>query len=58
MGLSDLNVIDVLVAEFQDLVRPSIPHIIGLLGDSGLNVCVAGVDALSKLSEQGLWRIL
>jgi hypothetical protein len=32
---------------------PAIPQIIALLSHRESNVCRAGVDALSKLSEQG-----
>jgi hypothetical protein len=50
---SDLNVVDVLVAELRESIRPAIPQIISLLSDSELNVRMAGADALAKLSGQG-----
>ena len=34
-------------------IRPAIPQIFALLGDSALDVRRAGEDALSKISEQG-----
>lgn len=40
-------------AEFREVVRRAIPQIIDLLSDRELNARRAGVDALSKLSEQG-----
>ena len=48
-----MNIVDVLVAEFRESIRPAIPQIIALLRDSEWNVRGAGADALSKLSEQG-----
>ena len=50
---SDLSVVDVLVAEFGESIRPAISQIIGLLSHSESNVRRAGADALSKFSEQG-----
>ena len=47
---SDLNNADVLVAES---IRRAIPEIVSLLSIGERNVRIAGVDALSKLSEQG-----
>ena len=35
-------------------IGPHIPEIISLLGDSVSEVRMAGVDALTKLSEQGM----
>jgi HEAT repeat protein len=48
-----LNVVNVLVAEFREPIRPAIPQIISLLSDSDVVVRRAAADALSKLSEQG-----
>ena len=48
-----MNVVDVLVAEFRESIRPAIPQIIALLSDSGWNVREAGADVLSKLLGQG-----
>ena len=48
----DLNVFNVLVAEFRRSIRPAIPHIIAFLSHGDFNDCRAGADALSKLSEQ------
>ena len=50
---SDLNIADVLVAEFRELIRPAIRQIIALLSHNEWEVREAGADALSKLSEQG-----
>ena len=50
--ISDLNDTDVLVAEFRVPIKHAIPEIISLLRDSELNVRIAGVYALSKLSER------
>ena len=51
--ISDLNVVDVLLAEFRESIRPAIPRIIDLLSHGELNVRGAAADALSKLSEHG-----
>lgn len=40
-------------AEFRELVIHAIPHVVLLLRHKELNFRTAGVDALSKLSEQG-----
>ena len=45
-----MNNADVLVAES---IRRAIPEIVSLLSIGERNVRIAGVDALSKLSEQG-----
>ena len=50
--ISDLNDTDVLVAEFRVPIGRAIPQIISLLRDSELNVRIAGVYALSKLSKR------
>jgi len=50
---SDLNDIDVLVAEFQESIEKAIPQIIALLHNSQLIVRQAGLDALSSLSKHG-----
>ena len=50
MKFSELNVVHVLLVEFRESIRQSIPQIIALLSDWGGG---AGADALSKLSEQG-----
>ena len=44
-----MNVIDVLVAEFRESIRPHIPEIISLLSDSVLDVRRAGADAFDAL---------
>jgi HEAT repeat protein len=41
-----------LVAEYRESIRQAIPQIITLLSHSEWGVRQAGVDALSKLSEQ------
>ena len=51
--ISSLNVVDVLVAEFRESIKPAIPRIIVLLSDKELDVRKAAVDALLKFSEQG-----
>ena len=48
-----MNITDVLVVEFRDIIRPAIRQIIALLSHSDLKVRKAGADALSELSEQG-----
>lgn len=48
-----LNVADVLVAEFRELIKPAILQIITLLSQSELYFLRAGANALAKLSEQG-----
>ena len=53
MKISDLTVVDVLVAEFRESISPIIPEIISLLFDWEINVRKAAADALWKLSEQG-----
>ena len=55
--LSDLNVPDVLVAEFRESILHGIPEIIGFLSDSELSVRRASADALAKLSEQGRYQM-
>ena len=49
----DLNVADVLVAEFRESIRRAIPQIVSLLSYSERYVRIAGADALSKLSKEG-----
>ena len=51
----NLNVTDVLVmvAEFQESIKPAIPQILDFLIQSQLNDHRVGMDALSKFSEQG-----
>jgi hypothetical protein len=46
-----LNITNVLVAEFRELIRPFIAQIIGLLSHRNQDVCRAGLNALSKLSD-------
>jgi hypothetical protein len=48
-----LDIVDVLVAEFRESIALAIPQIITLLSDSELDARQAGVNGLSKLSEQG-----
>lgn len=49
----DLNIIDVLVAEFRESIVPAIPGLLSLLIHSRSNDRKVGVDALSRFSEQG-----
>ena len=56
--ISDLIVVDVLVAEFRVSIGGAIPQIIALLGDGDRDVRKAGADAFSELSEQGKYQIL
>jgi HEAT repeat protein len=42
-----------LVAELRESIGPAIPQLIPLLSDSNWDVCTAGANALSKMSEQG-----
>jgi hypothetical protein len=52
--ISDLKVVDVLVAEFRESIMPAIPQMIALLGTweaSDIHKLVS--NALSKLSEHG-----
>ena len=42
-----------LLAEFRESIRPAIPQIVALLGDSNSDSRTAGANALSFLSEQG-----
>ena len=51
--ISVLNVINVLVAVFQEAIRHCIPQIIDLMWNRNLDVSRAGAYALLKLSEQG-----
>lgn len=43
----------VFAAEFQGSIHPAIPKIVSFLNDGHWDVCIAGADVLSKLSEQG-----
>ena len=50
---SDLNYIEVLVAEFREPIKPYVPEIVSLLSDSVLEVGIGDADdALSKISDQ------
>ena len=51
--ISDLNGIDVLLAEFRESIQPAIPQIVDLLGHPNSGVCKEGANTLLKLSEQG-----
>ena len=51
--ISDLNVVDVLVAEFRESIRSAIPQMITLLNIGDLDICMVVANALVKLSEQG-----
>jgi hypothetical protein len=51
--ISDLTVVDVLVAEFRETIMHAIPKIIAFLSLTELNVRQAAAYALSKLSGQG-----
>jgi hypothetical protein len=42
-----------IIAEFQPLIKSAIPNIVSCLKASDINVQIAGVNALAKLSEQG-----
>ena len=46
-------VVDVLVAEFREAIKHSIPEIIKLLWNAATGVRNAAADALLILSEQG-----
>ena len=50
---SDLNVVDLLVAEFRASIEPAISHIIALLSHRELKVRRASADALLEFSDQG-----
>jgi hypothetical protein len=52
---SDLTVVDVLVAEFRESIKPAIPQMITLLGSWQATDVIheAVANALSKLSEHG-----
>ena len=52
-NISVLNVINILVAVFQEAIMHYIPQIIDLMWNENFDVCRAGADALLKLSEQG-----
>jgi hypothetical protein len=41
------------VAALHESLGATIPHIITLLGDNPIHVCMAGVNILSKFSEHG-----
>ena len=49
-----MNIADVLVVAFRESIMHAVPKIIALLSGSELNVRRAGVDALARLSEQGM----
>ena len=49
----NLNVVDVLVAEFRKSITPAIPWIIALLDDPVQDVREAGAHTLIKFAEQG-----
>ena len=42
-----------MIADFRHLIGPAIPGIVNLVKDDDQEVCQAGADALSQLSEQG-----
>jgi hypothetical protein len=48
-----LDAVDVLVAEFRESIKPAVLEIVALLSDMDFTDRDAGVEALSKLSEQG-----
>ena len=49
-----MTVVEVLVAEFRESIKPVIPHMINLLGSwQASDIHKAVVNALSKLSEHG-----
>jgi len=52
MKLFDLNIIDLLVAEFRESVRPAIKQIIALLNDRDWTIRQKALDELAKLSKQ------
>jgi HEAT repeat protein len=43
-----------IAAEFRGSIGTFVPQIVDLLQDDDWDVCKAGVEALSKLSEQGM----
>ena len=49
----DVTLLMTVIAGFRPLIGPAIPEIIELLKHTGWEVCQAGVDALSQLSEHG-----
>jgi len=51
--ISDLDITNVLVAEFRESIRPCIPQIIGLLGRRDVDVRETGLNTLMELSEHG-----
>jgi hypothetical protein len=54
LNYSDLNVVDVLVAEFRESIKPAIPYMITFLNPSiAPDVLKAVANALSKLSDNG-----
>jgi HEAT repeat protein len=46
-----------IAAEFRESIRIFIPQMVKLLKDNNWNVRVAAAEALSKLSEQGMYLI-
>ena len=48
-----MNVVDVLLAKFQELIVQAIPQIILLLSHSEWNIRRTGAAALSKISMPG-----
>lgn len=55
---SNLIVVDVLVAEYQDSIKTAIPQIIELFHSSNQTVCEAAAEVFLKLSKQGKYPIL
>jgi hypothetical protein len=52
-NVSDVAFLMTIIAEFRPLIGPVIPEIVKLLENTNWTVCLAGVDALSQLSEHG-----
>jgi hypothetical protein len=53
MKFLDLDLTDVLVANFRESIRPAFPTIITLLSDNEKDARKTGADASSELSVQG-----
>ena len=51
--ISNLNIVDVLAAEFRGSIWPAIPLMNDLLEIGNSDVCKVVVNTLAKLSEQG-----
>ena len=58
--IPNLTVVDVLVVEFRESIKPAIPQMIALLGSwQAMDIHKAIANTLSKLSEHGkIFKIL